>query len=76
MARALQYQEGRTTLLLKEGSPCPDSRDETHNFVTIVDQVKAMCLIKAPACIWLFGPVVQQQRLPKLFLTPRGHSLP
>lgn len=42
MARLLQSQDGRTTLLLKEGATSLDSWDEPHNFVTIVDQVKAM----------------------------------
>jgi hypothetical protein len=37
MARLLQSQDGRTTLLLKEGATCIDSCDEPQNFFTIVE---------------------------------------
>lgn len=76
MARLLQSQEGRTTLLLKEGATCLDLRDELHNFATIAEQVKATYLMEVLASIWASGPVDQQRLHRKPFLTPTGLFLP
>jgi hypothetical protein len=76
MARLLQSQEGRATLLLKEGATCLDSCDEPNNFVTIAEQVKATYLMEVLASTWVSGRVDQQRLHRKPFLTPTGLFLP